>query len=87
MTISRAVPMAITTHAQSGVSGCIAGGGDGGDDGGVSVWKLVNGRTLWLGVGDGNLKVRELMQTSMKLLRPIHVETNHDLALTSVTQV
>ncbi len=40
MTISRARPMAITTHAQSGVSGCIAGGDAWGGGGGVSVWKL-----------------------------------------------
>jgi hypothetical protein len=54
---------------------------------GVSVWKLVNGRTLWLGIGDGSIKVRELMQTSMKMLKRVDVETNRELALTSVTQV
>jgi len=38
--ITSAVPIAITTHAQSGVSGCIAGGGVGGGGGDASVWRL-----------------------------------------------
>ena len=54
---------------------------------GVNVWKLVRRRTLWLGIGNGSPRVRDLTQLTMKMLRPMHVETDSDFAITSVTQV